>query len=157
MSIPTITAAVPAATPTGPCVLVLDDDRVSRMALSRPLQKNGYQVVEAARISEAHALLAAHDVKVLIVDGLLPDGTGLEFITDLRKQGNNAPVFFVSSFFKDLQSYGVLRRELRVAGVLPKPFSAEQLTASVGNALAAEAAAHGTGSVEAPRVRRAAS
>jgi DNA-binding response OmpR family regulator len=121
-----------------PCVLIVDDDRVTRFAVSRLLVGGGYHVLEAARICEAKKLLAIHPVKAMIVDGLLPDGTGLDFITELRKEGNDTPVFFVSSFFKDLHSWATLRRELHVAAVLPKPFSPEQLVSILKQALTVE-------------------
>ena len=120
---------------TGPYILIVDDDRTTRFALSKPLTAKGYRVLEAPKLSDAHNLLGAHDVKLLIVDGLLPDGTGLDFITGLRDRGNMTPVIFASSFSKHFQTQGLSMQNLRVAGVLSKPIKPDQLLETVRKAL----------------------
>ena len=121
--------------PTGPCILIVDDDRTTRFALSKPLLAAGYKVVEAPKLSDAQIQLDTHDVKLMIVDGLLPDGTGLEFITALRGRGVNTPVIFASSFAKHFQAQGVSLQQLHVAGVLAKPITPDQLLSNVRRAL----------------------
>lgn len=132
---------LPKTVPTGPCILIVDDDRTTRFALSKPLIANGYKVLEAPKLSDAQAQLDANDIKLMIVDGLLPDGTGLEFITGLRNKGVMTPVIFASSFSKHFQTQGTSLTALKVAGVLTKPISQEQLLGMVRRALEAVAPA----------------
>src|SRR5438067_1157065 len=65
-------------------VLILEDDRTTRLMLAATVANAGYRVLQAARVEEARRILAEQAPDLLIVDGLLPDGTGLDFITELR-------------------------------------------------------------------------
>jgi DNA-binding response OmpR family regulator len=94
-------------------ILILDDDATFRRDVLRPqLEHRGYEVHEAARIREAEALLAQRSFDLLIVDGLLPDGNGLDFISALRQRGVATPIVFLSAFWKD----GASLRALAEAG-----------------------------------------
>jgi DNA-binding response OmpR family regulator len=108
-------------------ILVLEDDVTFRSRVLRPqLERRGYEVHEAGKVREAEQLLAGRGFDLLIVDGLLPDRSGLDFIAELRRGGNTTPVIFLSAFWKD----GGSQRALAAAGVteaLHKPVDLEDL------------------------------
>ncbi len=116
-------------------VLVVDDDRSTQALLSGLLSAQGLHVHTVSSIKEAHDLLEDERFELIIVDGLLPDGTGMEFITQLREAGCTCPIVFVSSFFKDLGSFRELHDHLQVTAVLHKPLSPSRLIPAVRNAL----------------------
>ncbi len=122
-----------------PSVVVIEDDRSTRFVLSQLLREAGYRVHEASRLSEARALMSLSP-DLVVVDGLLPDGTGVEFIHELRAQHHLVPVIFLSSFFRDFQSFKQLRQAMAVHSVLHKPVTAQALIAEVSNALVLEPA-----------------
>jgi DNA-binding response OmpR family regulator len=64
-------------------VLVLEDEDAIRIALVRALTRDGHRVDGAGSLAEARALLTAGRPEVLISDGKLPDGSGLEFAREL--------------------------------------------------------------------------
>jgi DNA-binding response OmpR family regulator len=135
---PVIVLPPPAASlppPVGPTVLHVDDDVVSRTLVRALLAAKGYRGLEASRKSEAMTLLSTHPPDLVIVDGLLPDGTGLELIGELREQGYEGPVLFLSSFFKDFRTYKRLREDLKVAGVLHKPILPDRIVSAVQTTL----------------------
>jgi len=87
-------------------VLVLDDDHAFRSKFAaRELKEMGYHVLEAGKIAEARELLARARPDLMIADGLLPDGNGVEFIAQIRRQGVALPVIFVSAFWKDRETF----------------------------------------------------
>jgi DNA-binding response OmpR family regulator len=102
----------------------LDDDHSFRSKFAaRELEERGFRVLEASKIREARSLLESERPDLLIADGLLPDGNGIEFIAELRRSGSPIPVIFVSAFWKDKQTHDrltalgnvqVLRKPLRV-------------------------------------------
>jgi DNA-binding NtrC family response regulator len=108
-------------------VLMVEDDRALRAIVVGLLRERGYEVLEAGRLSDARKILASASVDVLIVDGLLPDGTGVALIEELRARNSTARVIFISAFFKDLRSHADLYQRLKVTQVLQKPTSAEYL------------------------------
>jgi len=126
-----LSAALPTVPPSGRSILVLEDDRATRLVVATLLRRQGHHVLEAGRIKEAMTQLETGRVDLIVVDGLLPDGTGVDFIRALRDRGHQAAIVFVSSFFKDKQSYESLSKGLGVAAVVQKPFEPEKLISSV--------------------------
>jgi DNA-binding response OmpR family regulator len=112
-------------------ILLVEDDRMTRLMMARPLETSGYRVLQSSRLSEARDVVATEAVDAIVVDGLLPDGTGMDFISELRGRGILKPVLFLSSFFRDMTSFNQLRRDLKVAAVLYKPLTAAELLQQV--------------------------
>ena len=141
-ALPSTSVRRPATALACPTVLVLEDDNTTRLILVAALENAGYRVLQAGRASEARRILAQEKPELLIVDGLLPDGTGLDFLTELRSQKHPAKAIFLSSFFRDHHTFTKLRGNLGVGDVLYKPVTPQKLLASVSKLLIA----HGTAS-----------
>lgn len=79
-------------------VLVVDDDRVDRIALTRALAQSGFDVT----IGEADGVLAAIDILArssfdcVLLDYNLPDGDGLTFLRGLRGAGISVTVIMIT-------------------------------------------------------------
>ena len=59
-------------------ILILDDERVfRRLVVVDALQKRGHRVLEAGRAVEADLLLSSEQPDLPLIDGLLPDTTGV--------------------------------------------------------------------------------
>jgi len=112
-------------------VLVVDDEREMRELLGRNLGRtHGVKCVGSCK--EAEATLSDTQFDVLILDVMLPDGSGVELCAKLRTSGVEAPILL-------LTARGEVRS--RVAGLdagaddyLAKPFALSELRARV-NAL----------------------
>ena len=69
-------------------VLILDDDSNFRELIVSLLTEKGYTTVESEKTSDAYSIVSNNnDFSLLIIDGLLPDGTGIDFIQKIRKKG----------------------------------------------------------------------
>lgn len=134
--VPVSIALIPRATGSHhprvpPSVLLLDDDAAFRGLVRPALEARGLTVLEARKGRDALHLLATGDPSVLIVDGLLPDTTGLRWIEKIRQQGVTLPIVFVSAFYRDLDSYKRLKEQLACTDVLYKPLSPDELATRV--------------------------
>lgn len=119
----------------GLTILVVEDDLVFRQKVLAPrLVELGYEVVEVGKVREALAYLEQCPADLLIVDGLLPDRTGIDLIQSLKKQGDTTPVIFLSAFWKDMKTFQQLK-QLGVAHVLHKPVEIEDLCRKVDQVL----------------------
>jgi two-component system phosphate regulon response regulator PhoB len=67
-------------------VLVVEDEPDLRALLAHHLEGAGHVVQEAGSIGEAGRLLAAHTPDLLVLDRMLPDGSGLDLCRALRRQ-----------------------------------------------------------------------
>jgi CheY-like chemotaxis protein len=87
--------------PTGatPCrILVVDDDQVDRMAVSRHLRgvSSAIEVKEAEGVFEAIELITTGAFDCVFLDFNLPDGDGLTFLRGLRMAGLDVPVVMLT-------------------------------------------------------------
>ncbi|MDJ0734329.1 MAG: ATP-binding protein [Nostocaceae cyanobacterium] len=75
-------------------ILVIDDDEVDRMAVSRALKKAGLEIEisEAGDYKEAMAILEDTSFDCIFLDYRLPDRDGLALVQEIRACGNQIPL-----------------------------------------------------------------
>ena len=86
-------------TPLRPRVLIVDDSLTVRMDLGEALQSEGFDTVLCACLRSAKEALAGQVAALLVLDILLPDGDGLDFLKELRNAPATAqmPVLLLST------------------------------------------------------------
>ncbi len=108
-------------------ILIADDDRAIREALSRALTLEGYDVVQASDGAAALSMIETSQPDVAVLDVMMPNVDGLTVCRVLRAERNRLPVLMLTA-----------RTETpdRVAGLdagaddyLPKPFDLDELLA----------------------------
>ena len=67
-----------------PCILVVEDDDVTRTFLADNLGADGYEIRVAGGVRDALRHLQYHDVDLAVVDVGLPDGSGLDVVGAVR-------------------------------------------------------------------------
>ncbi len=115
-------------------VLVVEDERVNRISLSRLLAKQGHEVMEAGSGEEALELLRQQPVDCVLMDVNMPDMDGLETTRMIRdgKAGSDAksiPVIAVTA----LANEGDHRRCMDVGmdGCIFKPADADRVAEEI--------------------------
>ena len=68
-----------------PKILLVDDEPATRIGFVRYLSKAGYIVAESSCLAEAREAIISQRFHAVILDLILPDGNGIEWIEDLRK------------------------------------------------------------------------
>lgn len=109
-------------------LLVIDDEPHIGLVLRPFLEQLGYRVSVARTLGEARSAMRAEPpTDGLLLDLHLPDGSGLDFLRDLRKQGGTArmPVLVLTAEGEDR----ILREARRLgAALVTKPFSPTKLS-----------------------------
>lgn len=113
-------------------ILVVDDDTRLRSLLQRFLRENGFYVSVAKNANQARVQLKNYKFNVLIVDIMMPEETGLEFLHKLREE-NNVPVILLTAM-GDPQDR-ILGLEAGADDYLPKPFEPKELVLRILNIL----------------------
>lgn len=120
-----------------PLVLVIDDDRQVRDFVRAVLTANGYEVAEAGDGDPGLALARRRPPAVVLCDMFMPEREGLETIVELRKLAPRTRIVAMSGGGAvcrlDPLPYAV---RLGAARTLPKPFTDQELLATVAGALA---------------------
>lgn len=80
-------------------VLLVEDDSRIMAANRRTLETVGYLILEAPDLKVARTLLIAHRPDVIVLDILLPDGSGLDFIAEIRAL-TTAPILLLTALGK---------------------------------------------------------
>ena len=114
--------------------LVVDDSAQTRMFLERLLVSAGYQVTLAGTAAECLELAASRPFDVALLDMLLPDGTGIEVLTALRKRypQGDLTIIMISSLEEPASVASCF--ELGADDYLVKPVSPVILRARLSNA-----------------------
>jgi diguanylate cyclase (GGDEF)-like protein len=104
--------------------MFLEEGRKLSSLASPILQAKGFRIIDAASGLEAFELLGDARPDLVIVDDKLPDTDGVSWIATMRSSGNKAKVAFISSQWRDQNSYNRLTRDYQVLLVLHKPINA---------------------------------
>lgn len=76
-------------------ILMIEDDAVIRRLNRAILTDCGYEVLEAANLAAGRECLSKETPDLLILDGVLPDGSGFDFCRELRRS-STIPILFYS-------------------------------------------------------------
>ncbi len=112
-------------------ILLIDDDRNFRDVVHAVASSLDLEVYAVPSLSGARHFAAREHFDLLVVDGLLPDGTGIDFISWVRGHGSDVPILYVSGVFRDEETIQALRCNERVNQTLSKPLSPEALAMEI--------------------------
>ena len=112
-------------------ILLLEDEAPIREMASFALSRAGYKVTEAADVNEAQAHLSDHLPDLLLVDWMLPDVSGIEFIRRLKRDAvtRDLPVIMLTARAEEDDKVRGL--ETGVDDYVTKPFSTRELIARI--------------------------
>jgi CheY-like chemotaxis protein len=92
-------------------ILYVDDDALSRGALSHLLTVNGYEVAAAGDAAEALKLIENGVFDLLIVDLVLPDLNGIGLVEMVRLKWPEIPIIVISAYLSDVAGKTILKRK----------------------------------------------
>ena len=113
-------------------ILVVDDDTRLRSLLQRFLRENGFLVSVAKNAAEARERLKSYVFNLLIVDIMMPNESGLEFLAKLRED-NDVPVILLTAMGETADRIAGL--ETGADDYLPKPFEPKELVLRIKSIL----------------------
>lgn len=109
-------------------LLLLEDDTILGEGLRDFLLTDGHVVDWCKCLSEAVAL-RSEVYDALLVDWQLPDGSGLDWVRSIRRQGDSTPVLVLTA--RDLLSDRIQGLDTGADDYLIKPFDPEELSARI--------------------------
>ena len=78
-------------------ILIVEDDPVLRDGLKVGLSLGGFAADAVETCAEADAALSANDFDALVLDLMLPDGSGLDILKALRGRQDRIPVLLLTA------------------------------------------------------------
>ena len=110
-------------------IFLLEDDEALGKGIAMALAGPERTVIQAASIARGRETLAAAQFDLCILDINLPDGSGLELLRALRRNGSPTPVILLTA--NDLELDEVTGLEAGADDYITKPFSLAVLRARV--------------------------
>lgn len=120
-------------------ILLVEDDRALSGGIALALQTEELKLTQCDTISSAQIQLAKTAFDLLILDINLPDGNGLDLLSDV-KQKYNLPVILLTA--NDMETDVVTGLELGADDYMTKPFSLAILRARVNAQLRKQSTPH---------------
>lgn len=110
-------------------VLVVEDEARLGMFLRQSLSEHAHTANWVQTCAQANDALVETKYDLIVLDLGLPDGDGLDLVTEWRASGFNEPVLILSA--RDTLQDRIKGLDLGADDYLPKPFSLEELLAKM--------------------------
>lgn len=115
-------------------ILIVDDEASLRTALFRALDRKGYQVITASTRKEAETISQSEKpVDLALIDLRLPDGDGLELMSQLKQQHKQVQCIILTGFGSIESAVEATRRG--AFHFITKPFNLDEVLTLVDRAL----------------------
>jgi DNA-binding response OmpR family regulator len=115
-----------------PRILLVDDEQSIQTLLSYPLQKDGYEVVNATDGRQALARFEEGPFDLVVLDVMLPQVDGLEVCRRMRAR-STVPIIMLTAKAEEVDK--VVGLELGADDYITKPFSMREFRSRVRAAL----------------------
>jgi len=108
-------------------ILIIEDEPDIRKTLEYNITREGYEAISASSLSEGRQKLESDSFTLLLLDLMLPDGSGLDLFRELKqdKSLSTMPVIIITA--KDDEVDKVVGFELGADDYVTKPFSVREL------------------------------
>lgn len=113
-------------------IFLLEDDSAIGIGLSYSLKNEGYGVTVAKTVKEALNVIKEKSFSLYILDLTLPDGSGYDVCTEIKKSGD-LPVIFLTAYDDEVNV--IMGLELGADDYISKPFRVKELLARIKTVL----------------------
>lgn len=114
-------------------ICVVEDEKAINDLVNQYLKKEGYEVRSYYTYEEASAHVGDDDVHLWILDIMLDDKSGFDLIEEIRLQGKDIPVIFMSA--RDKEFDRIIGLEKGSDDYITKPFLPKELVLRVNNVM----------------------
>ncbi|HHU37118.1 MAG TPA: response regulator [Treponema sp.] len=122
-----------------PNILIVEDDSSVSELIKEVLELENHSVQIAPSAEKSKELLRSGSFDLAIIDIILPGQGGMDLILELHEQFPSLGIILTSGKIDMTKStFKVLAHQFGVRSILPKPFTVEELIASVTKALHGE-------------------
>ena len=114
---------------TGKKVLIIDDESSIREMIAIALEMAGYEFLEADNSRTAYEIIVDHRPDLVLVDWMMPGGSGIELTRRLKKDELTAEIPIIMLTAKSEEDNKIQGLEAGADDYITKPFSPRELVA----------------------------
>lgn len=108
-------------------LLIVEDDEMLRDGLLVGLRLQGFSTEAVESLADARQALEQPGFEAMVLDLMLPDGSGLDLLRDMRGRGNSLPVLVLTA--RDQTPAKIAGLDAGADDYLAKPFDLSELAA----------------------------
>jgi two-component system phosphate regulon response regulator PhoB len=112
-------------------ILIVDDDAAIRDMLRMALEIHGFACIEAGNTYDAHCLILDERPDIVLLDWMLPGGSGIELLRRLKREDNTRDVPVIMLTAKTAEDNIIQGLEGGADDYLTKPFAPRELIARI--------------------------
>ncbi|NRB38673.1 MAG: phosphate regulon transcriptional regulator PhoB [Pseudomonadales bacterium] len=116
-------------------ILVVDDEKAIRDMIRMGLEMAGFACMEAANTSAAFAIVHDQRPDLILLDWMLPGGSGLELLRRMKKDDVCADIPIIMLTAKTSEDNKIQGLELGADDYIAKPFAPRELVARINAVL----------------------
>ncbi|WBX77231.1 sigma-54 dependent transcriptional regulator [Tenacibaculum ovolyticum] len=114
-------------------ILLVEDDVTFSDILKRFLERHNYIIDVSYTISSASSLLKKENYNLVFTDLRLPDGDGITFLKQIKKNNNDIPVVLMTSYAEISTAVQAIKQG--AFDYISKPFNPDEVLEVINNAL----------------------
>ncbi|PKH49329.1 sigma-54-dependent Fis family transcriptional regulator [Tenacibaculum sp. Bg11-29] len=114
-------------------ILLVEDDITFSNILKRFLERHDYIIDVSYTISSASSLLKKENYNLVFTDLRLPDGDGITFLKQIKKNNNDIPVVLMTSYAEISTAVQAIKQG--AFDYISKPFNPDEVLEVINNAL----------------------
>ena len=113
-------------------ILFVEDDLPLALGMEYTLKQEGFDVINAKNLSEARAQYKNNEFNIILLDVMLPDGTGYEFCKIIR-ESSEIPIIFMTAC--DEEGNVVMGLDMGGDDYITKPIRVKELVSRINAVL----------------------
>ena len=114
-------------------LLIVDDEASLRDFMTIVFEEDGWKVETAGTLAEARAALSKNEPDLVLCDLMLPDGSGLDLLRDIKTQNPTVAVIMITAHTSTKSAVEALKNG--AFDYIAKPFDIDELKIIVRNAV----------------------
>lgn len=116
-------------------ILIVDDEYAIRDMLRMALEIAEYRCIEAENIQEAHTLIVDERPDIMLLDWMLPGGSGLELLRRLKRDEGTCELPVIMLTAKTAEDNVIQGLDVGADDYITKPFAPRELIARIKSLL----------------------
>lgn len=113
-------------------ILFVEDDLPLALGMEYTLKQEGFDVIHAKNLSEARAQYKSNEFDIILLDVMLPDGTGYELCREVR-ENSEIPIIFMTAC--DEEGNVVMGLDMGGDDYITKPIRVKELVSRINAVL----------------------
>ena len=114
-----------------PKVLIVEDELAIRDMLRMALEMAAFRCLEADNISDGHALVVDEQPDIILLDWMLPGGSGIELLRRLKREDSTLDIPVIMLTAKTTEDNVIQGLDVGADDYMTKPFAPRELIARI--------------------------